>query len=1077
MKLKSIVNLRNWTGFSVKHPTAIILTAILFTVFFAFQLSQLEYKTTINDMIFRDTPSADQYESFKSIFGSQEIILVVIRGKDIFNPEIFKAATDLSNRLSEIKGVKRVISLPKIKEEMSVSKELGLEEFRKIIEPVELFRKNLISSDGKSTVISLVLDDASSRGDIVHSVEDLISSNKQGLTIYQAGIPVVVTELSKYVEYDFHRLPLITLILLIILVFIFFQNLKIVCIYLGSVISALIWTLGLMSLTGTALSMITVIVPVFVIAVGTAYCMYIFPHYSEALKKNNTPGEAVYEAFSNVGVPTSLAVITTTIGVGSLMLNRINAVRDFALFSCAGIWCILLIILVVLPAILTRFPLTRGQADFGRLARNILNPLLKLIIKLDLNYKKVSIPFLIIISVIGIAGIFRINVETNPVSYFRNDAPVSRNFHDIYRDLAGSFPVNVVIDSRQSGYFEDPANLKHMAELQVYMGSLPLVDKTISALDYLKLVKYAKNKYEKEYYTLPEKGYEVRMLMNDYKSMLGQDMYELFIDNSASKLNIMLRTHISSSRGFLEIKEDIKHYLGHNLPDNFETSVTGLGIVISDSNLELAESQLKGFSIAFILIFFIMLMLFLSVKVGFISIIPNLFPLIVCLGTLGWFKIDFSISTSLIMGIVIGLAVDDTIHYLVTYDLTIRRTLNRSKALTDTLRTVGGPIICTTFIIAAGFSVLMYSQFRPTSIFGLLMVVTMLSALIGDIILLPSLMLNLELVTVWDLLRLSLGKDPQKEITLFRGLSRIQVRYILMVGNMKRLENNEVLFYKGEISDSMYVVISGELALTDVPGAQDNGRNDQVSRLITYLKTGDVVGVPGVVRSARRSATVIAVKPTELLQINEQMIRRLQLLYPPTAHRFFFNLMSLICKRLENVTRGFSRLTAVDTLTGVYSRDFFIEFLDKELYRIRHFGGNLTLLVMELDQLGKINEVHGHSKGDYILWEVASFIQSNVRECDMACRFTGTAIGIMLINYEEDDLKKLSEYLREQLGKIDFGNSDTSIRITVSIGLAVSRPEMNDSSATIVEKAMTALNRARESGMNRVEFFSRGPYD
>lgn len=1071
MKIQDAIYAKNWLRFSVDHPIPVILTCILVTIFFGWQLQHLYYKTSIYDMIFEDTSSADQYESFKKEFGTEEIILVVIRAKGIFIQDVFNTIEDLSNRLSNINGVKRVISLPVVKEEMSISKDLSLEDFEKIIKPIGLFQKNLLSPDRKATVISLILDDVTDRSNIINSIEEIISVPIKGISLYQIGMPVVSTALSKYVEHDFQKLPLITIALMIILIFILFQNLRIIIISLGSVVIALVWTLGLMSLTGTALSMMTLIVPIFVIAVGTAYCMYLFPYYHDVLKNHASPKEAVYLAFSRVGVPTSLAVITTTIGLGSLILNRINAVREFAIFSSVGIWCMLIIILLLLPAVLVRFPLSQNQVVFGRLVRYLLDPVLKFIIRLDLHYKKITLPILILITITGIIGIFRINVETNPVSYFKENTAINRNFHDIYKDMAGSFPINVVIDSKTSAYFEDPKNLRHIEKQQRFIDSIQGVDKTISTLDYLRLLKYAKNRYEKEYYTLPEKSYETRMLINDYKSMLGQDMFELFMDKNTSKLNIMLRTHISSSSRFLEIKQQIIDHLEENLPSEFQVSVTGLGIVISDSSRLLVNSQLKSLSIALILVIIIMLMLFLSIKVGFIAIIPNCFPIIVCLGILGWTGIDLSISTSLIMGIVIGLAVDDTIHYLVRYDSEIRKSLDRPKALTDTIMGVGRPIISTTLIIGIGFSVLMFSQFRPTALFGMLMAVTMISAMIADLILLPSLMLYIELVTVWDLLRLKMGKEPQKGITLFRGLSKTQVRYILMVGNTKKFESNDILFKKGEISDSMYVVISGELALMDVLGDEDTGNEDQVRRLITYLKKGDVVGVPGVVRSSRRSATVIAVKATELLQINESMIKRLQLLYPPAAQRFFFNLVSLICNRLENVTHGFSRFAAIDTLTGLYSREFFISFLEKELFRSTHFGSDLAVFIMDMDHFKNVNLANGYKTGDFILKEVGLFVQRHVLTCDLVCRYSGQQFATMLINYKEDEAKELCEHLRERLAEINFEGPNSSIKISVSIGLAIFRPEMETSAEMVIEKAMSALNKARESGMNRVECY------
>lgn len=224
---------------------------------------------------------------------------------------------------------------------------------------------------------------------------------------------------------------------------------------------------------------------------------------------------------------------------------------------------------------------------------------------------------------------------------------------------------------------------------------------------------------------------------------------------------------------------------------------------------------------------------------------------------------------------------------------------------------MGKPIIFTTLTISLGFSVLLFSSFKPTAVFGLLMVITMVSALVADLILLPSLMLHVELVTIWDLVRVKLGKDPQEGIPLFKGLSRTQVHYILAAGNLKTYEAGSAVMTKGEISDSMYAIISGRLEV--VWGSEQNmtGINPP-KRVIATLAAGDVVGEMGMIRSCERSATVVAATSAELLQINERMIKRLQWLYPPTAHRFFFNLMGILCDRLQNLSECYLEETGSD---------------------------------------------------------------------------------------------------------------------------------------------------------------------
>jgi hypothetical protein len=587
-------------------------------------------------------------------------------------------------------------------------------------------------------------------------------------------------------------------------------------------------------------------------------------------------------------------------------------IQEFALFSCFGMVSILAIVLTFLPAALSLVPISSKKQNEEIGAPSLFQRYIDKIIALNLKHQKITLPVIGVLVVICLVGIFRIRVETNPIGYFKEDTAVKRNFNDIYQHLSGSFPINVSMGNPEADYFEDPAHLADIVRLQAHLEKLPGVDKTVSFADYLKLVNYALNKFEQQHYVLPQEGFEVRMAINNYTTMLGQDMLTRFMSSDFSKTNILLLTHISSSKDFLQIREEIMAHVKNNFSKDLKWDVTGLGMAIAVSSHLLTEGQIKSLAITMVLVFGIMFALFLSVKVGLIAIVPNVFPIIINFGIMGWLGIELSMATSLIASIAIGLAVDDTIHYLVRYNREFKTDLDEKRAIRDTLTHVGRPITFTTVTICVGFSVLLFSSFKPTAIFGAMMVITSLSALVGDLILLPSLIQHVEVVTLWDLLRLKLGKEPPEGIPLFKGLSRTQVHYVIMAGSLSKTDGGEILFHKGDLSDSMYVIISGSVDIVDPVTDPETGENLGNPILINQLKTGDVLGEVGFLRAAPRSATAIATKSVELLKINRKMIKRLQWLYPPTAHKFFFNLMTLICDRLDRLTQRFSEIKVLD---------------------------------------------------------------------------------------------------------------------------------------------------------------------
>ena len=223
------------------------------------------------------------------------------KANDIFAEETFGEIEKLANTLSQIKGVKQAISLPGIRKSIDITGNWTLDEFRNKIKPVDLLTKNIISRDGRTTAISLILDDIRDKDDIIHSVKEILDRQKHFLSLYQIGMPIVSKALADFTEQDFLRLPPVTFFLVVLILFLFFRNLRGVLIPAGSVAIALIWTFGLMAVTRTPLSLMTMIVPIFLIAVGTAYCMYIFPEYLSAINTAESPREASLQCFLKLG--------------------------------------------------------------------------------------------------------------------------------------------------------------------------------------------------------------------------------------------------------------------------------------------------------------------------------------------------------------------------------------------------------------------------------------------------------------------------------------------------------------------------------------------------------------------------------------------------------------------------------------------------------------------------------------------------------------------------------------------------------------------------------------------------------
>ncbi len=844
--LMGLLNSGHRLRFVIRHPYLVLSLVLLVTLVFATRLPDLRFQTSIYDLAIEDLPESVYYRQFKKVFGNEEMILVAARVENVFAPETFARLGAIGDAIAKIPGVKRVLSLPSIKGDMDLTARWTPDEFEKIITPIELFKRNFLSEDGKTTVLSVILDDVRDKTPIIEAIDQVLDGENGTLLLYQIGMPLVSRALAAYTESDFLQLPPATFAIMALVLLLLFRDVRSVLIPTGSVLVALLWTFGTMAWTGTPLSLLTMIVPIFIIAVGTAYCMYILSAYRSEAEVADSSKEAVYATFIHVRFPTVLAVVTTIIGLGSLMLNQINSIRVFAAFSCLGLLSLLLMMLYAVPAVLAVLPLTKRLKSPSR-AGGLVNPFLKKIIYLNIKRRKWVLAAVLMVSLIAVSGIARIHVETNPVGFFKKNTPISRHFEDISKQTSGSFPVNVVLNARTDGYFEDPAHLGQIAEIQDFLNSLDGVDKTVSLADFLKLVNYATNQYQKTAYALPEEPFEVRMLVNSYKTMLGQEMFRRFMDPDMKQANILLRTHIAGSQDFLALKQKISHYIMEKFQDHFDVHVTGFGIVISQSSQLLTEGLVKSLSLTLVLIIAAMSLLFLSAKVGFMAIVPNLFPIVVSFGLMGWLGIELSVATSLIASIAIGLAVDDTIHYLVRYNHEFKKDLDKDRALKDTIYGVGRPIIFTTLAISLGFSILIFSHFKPTAVFGLLMVVTMVASLGGALLILPSVMLHVELVTAWDLLRLMPtmgGISPGVAHELNQPLNAIKVgsEFLKMMAQKKqRVPDDRMLQVADEISgqvDRASVIIRRLTELEEKRGFQKETvqLNDVIQKTLAIIE-------------------------------------------------------------------------------------------------------------------------------------------------------------------------------------------------------------------------------------------------
>jgi hypothetical protein len=335
----------------------------------------------------------------------------------------------------------------------------------------------------------------------------------------------------------------------------------------------------------------------------------------------------------------------------------------------------------------------------------------------------------------------------------------------------------------------------------------------------------------------------------------------------------------------------VRTYGKEHFPPEVTVRPTGSLILLNEATDDIVWGQITSLGFALVVIFVVLSLLFLSIKVGLLSLLPNVLAILILFGVMGITGITLNLGTSIIASIAIGIAVEDAIRYLARLSDEIRTTHDQEKAIFQTISTVGKPIIYASTALGLGFMVFFFSSFVPIQKFGFLTALTVAVAFVNDLILLPALLATTRIITLWDLLYLKLGKDPDKTIGLFEGLRPAQAKIVTLMGELKVFPDGQPIVRQGELGNEMFVIIGGKAEVR----VNVNGQ----SRVVRELSRGDVFGEMGLIRHHVRTADVFAAEDVEVLVVNERFLTRMQRRYPRIGAKIFLNVAKILSDRLE----------------------------------------------------------------------------------------------------------------------------------------------------------------------------------
>jgi len=734
------------------HPRITLFTLALVTVIFGSFLKDLRLEFSIEQLFTQDDPRVERFLQFRDEFsGVDNILFLIYESNNPFSKENLDKNRQLIESLETIDGVESVTSLTNL--------ELFTEGGDYLLQPVyeripydtdsllmakktimqsELVRNYIISADGKMASIMIEIDsdynDYDGRKRILSEIDQfqMVVDWKW----HQAGLPVIRTRYVQYMIQDNIRFLFPVALVISILLALLFRSFAGVLLPLIVIGLTIIWTVGLMAKMGIDINIISYMIPTLLMIISVSDSVHFMVKYFQALHEFGHRREALFQTIKKIGTALMLTSVTTAVGFGALSFVNIKIVSEFGIFTAIGVFFAFIISILFLPSM---FMLMKQTADDKLIIYNV-GVRVKVVQKISTlvrAYPKHIIISWCFIACIGTWGAVKINPHSKLLEDLRPGNKLLDDMKVAENRMGAILPVEIILEIMNDGPYEDIQDVEVMQFLDrvgAFMSAIPEIGKVMSVTQYIKEIHQAMNDGDPAFYHVPNS----RNLISQYM-LLYESEFETFFNLDYTKLRIAAQIKDIDSRRSAEIEEEINNFIMANAPSGVKAEVTGTAFIALRTNNYLVRNLAGSFFIAFIVVTLLMAILFRSVKMALISVVPNIIPMMMMAAVMGFFQVSLRPSTAMTFAIAFGIAVDDTLHYLTRYRMELSDR-HYQKANDATMMSTGVAMMSTTAILVSGFMVLTLSEFTFSIQFGILSSITILSALIGDLTFLPALL-------------------------------------------------------------------------------------------------------------------------------------------------------------------------------------------------------------------------------------------------------------------------------------------------------------------------------------------------
>jgi len=767
---------KNWNLWSLvarlilRNRVLILLSIVALTLYWSTQWKYMQFTFTEANLLPDNHPENILYQSFTKTFGEEgNVIVIAVQDSTFYTPQKRLEWKELNEKIEAFEEIQFVLSTENIQELVkdnnqknftleAVSKNYPIEskvpeKFKEKLFLELPFYKNLLFDDQSNIIRSVIYMDpeivnTAKRKDFIfdHFIP-LINrfENEKKTKVHVSGMPYIRTLNAQNIVDEIGLFVLGATLITSLIFFLFFRSFRATFISLIVVAIGVMWAFGILGWLGYEITVLTALIPPLIIVIGVPNCIFLINKYQQEIAKHGNQAKSLQRVIVKIGNATLMTNLTTASGFATFILTNSKILKEFGVVASINIIAIFLLSLLIIP--ITYSLMAQPKKKHLKHLKNKTIDVFVTWMENAVRKKRINVYMVSLLGlIIGIMGIYQMKISGSLIEDMPKSAPFFRDILFFDQSFNGIVPLEIWVDSKREKGIVKPATLKRMNDLQEAIEEIPELAPPISVVNAIKYAKQAYYNGNPNFYALPtpqENSFIYPFLNNSDGS---SQLLNGYVDSTGQYGRITTYMKDIKTDRMVEIENDLKESISKLFPeDRYGVEITGKSLLFLKGTKYLINNLILSLSLAILLIALFMAFLFRSFKMILISLIPNLLPLIITAGVMGFTGIPLKPSTILVFSIAFGISVDDTIHFLAKYRQELfANGWKINKAVFSALRETGISMFYTSIVLFFGFSIFMSSNFGGTQALGGLVAVTLMMAMLANLILLPSLLISLE---------------------------------------------------------------------------------------------------------------------------------------------------------------------------------------------------------------------------------------------------------------------------------------------------------------------------------------------